>query len=610
MTHTVKIHAKDGLKTVRAESGAVLLGLLRQNGILPDTPCGGKGTCGKCAVRMAGAAEVPSEKEKTLVGTERIRNGYRLSCLTRVISDLDVYPEGSASKEAAILTEGIKRSISLDPAVTKQYVEMSTPTLEDQLPDLERVFAASRISLTSYEPSLLQELPDILRNSGFKVTLAAIGGRLIAVEPGDTTGRLFGAAFDIGTTTVAAYLYDLNTGECTAVASMLNPQREFGADVISRISHTMQSKEAGPAMQRLITDCIGDLLDRLARASGTKNEEIYIATFAGNTTMTHLMLGLNAAAMAAAPFIPVTAGMLQFSPKDLKLRMNQNGAGVVLPCVSAYVGADTVAAILSSGMYEAEEPALLVDIGTNGEIALGCREWMTACATAAGPAFEGANIRNGVGGVKGAIDTVGQAPDFRYTTIGNESPVGICGSGIIDAVAALLEAGLMDETGRLLDEDEAAELGAEYAGRIVQVDGMRAFRLVAEGENGAPAQIVITQKDIRELQNAKAAIAAGIDTLVELAGLENRAVSRIHLAGGFGSSINIRSALKTGLLPAGYEGRIQAIGNASGTGASECLLSGQMLEVAGQIRQKVRYIELSASPSFTGKYVDNMLFPE
>jgi uncharacterized 2Fe-2S/4Fe-4S cluster protein (DUF4445 family) len=319
---------------------------------------------------------------------------------------------------------------------------------------------------------------------------------------------------------------------------------------------------------------------KLVQKAGITSEDIYTAVFTGNTTMLHLLLGLDAANMAVSPFIPVTTNLQYISSKALGLDINNCGMGVAFPGVSAYVGGDTVAAILSSGMYDKDEISLLVDIGTNGEIVLGGKEWLLACSTAAGPAFEGANIRNGVGGVTGAIDTVGAGPDFKYTTIGNANPVGICGSGIIDAIARLLDAELIDETGRLADEDEAEELGQAYSDRLAAIDGVRAFNLTTEGREGSGSQIVITQKDIRELQNAKAAIAAGIETLIKHSGIGHDMVKKVYLAGGFGSSINIESALKVGLLPRSLENKIEAIGNASGTGAAEGLLSENMLKLS------------------------------
>lgn len=608
MQYTVTIHIKGNVKTVKANEGTNLLEFLRSNEVSMDTPCGGKGTCGKCAVKVVGLQNAPTEREEALLGAEKIEKGYRLSCRNSITSDLDIYPDGDIAMEASIITGGKRRNILMEPIIRKQYVELAIPVLHDQASDFERVVTVSDQQLTGVDISLLQELAGILRSSGYKVTLVSMNEKLIAVESGDSTHKLYGTAFDIGTTTVAAYLYNLNSGECTAVSSMLNPQRKYGADVIARISHTMQSKENRMEMQSLITGCINELTRQLVKKAGITHMDIYAAVFTGNTTMLHLLLGLDAANMAVSPFIPVTTNLQYFSSNELGLAMNEHGVGVAFPGVSAYVGGDTIAAILSSGMYEEDGISLLVDIGTNGEIVLGGKEWLLACSTAAGPAFEGANIRNGVGGVTGAIDTVGSGPDFEFTTIGNASPVGICGSGIVDAVARLLDAELIDETGRFADEDEAEQLGQGYVDRLITVDGMRSFMLTSESEKSSGTQIIITQKDIRELQNAKAAIAAGIETLIKMSGKDSDAVKKVYLAGGFGSSININSAVKIGLLPRSLENKIEAIGNASGTGAAEGLLSHNMLKLSEKLKLKVKYIELSASADFTEKYVDNMLF--
>lgn len=608
MQYTINIYKNGISKTIKAEEGSNLLGFLRNNGVMVDTPCGGKGTCGKCAVIVTGLQNDPSENERALLGEKKLERGYRLACSNRITSNLDIYPESDIGMEASIITGGKKRDIRLGPIVKKQYIELAVPVLEDQLSDLERIAAALNQQNMEVDLPLLQELADVLRSSGFKITLVSMKGKLIAVEPGDRTNKLYGTAFDIGTTTVAAYLYNLNTGECVSVSSMLNPQRKFGADVITRISHTMQSEVNKIEMQNNIVDCINELTGQLVQKAGIGFEDIYAAVFTGNTTMLHFLMGLSAANIAVSPFIPVTTELQYFSSKTLGLLMNEHGVGVAFPGVSAYIGGDTVAAILSSGMYEKDEVSLLVDIGTNGEIVLGGREWLLACSTAAGPAFEGANIRSGVGGVTGAIDAIGPGPLFEYTTIGNTSPIGICGSGVIDVVARLIDAEMIDETGRLADEDEVKLLEPEYHERLITFEGIRSFILTEEGEKGSAVQIVLTQKDIRELQNAKAAIAAGIDTLIKLSGIDSDAVKKVYLAGGFGSSIHIESALKIGLLPRALENRIEAIGNASGTGAAEGLLSQEMLMLSEKLKQKVKYIELSASRDFVERYVDNMFF--
>ncbi len=606
MTYKVEIRRKDGILSVAAQEDDNLLQILRNNGISLDTPCGGKGTCGKCSVRVRGISGDPSVNERRLLGSSRLDMGYRLACSYTITSDIVVYTDDDIN-EAAIIIAGVHRDISIEPLTGKKYIELVPPDIENQTPDMERLLAASDLETGCDILSLLRQLPTLLRASDYKVTVVEADGKLISIEPGNTTDSLYGAAFDIGTTTVAAYLYDLRDGALKAVGSMLNPQRKYGADIISRINHTKQSNENLIEMKELITVCINELLKKLANNAGISSEDIYQALFSGNTTMLHFLNGLDASALAVSPFVPVTCRGLQLSAAESGIAINSNGLVTDIPCVSAYIGADTVAAVLSSGMYEREGVSLLVDIGTNGEIVLGGSEWLMACSTAAGPAFEGAGIRCGMGGVTGAIDSFATGPDFKYTVIGNSAPRGICGSGIIDAIAVLLDEEIIDETGRLAGDDEDS-LPSGVVKRLVNIDSMKAFIVAADNDSIAGGPIVVTQKDIREIQNAKAAIAAGIDTLLHSAGVGYDRINKVYLAGGFGSSIHISSAARIGLLPGSLADRVEAIGNASGSGASECLLSRSMLKATEAIAKKIRYVELSASAYFTEKYVDNMLF--
>ena len=515
------------------------------------------------------------------------------------------------------MAAGIRRDFVPDPPVRKKYVGMPPPSLADQTPDLERLLAFSGMPGIDAGPgisdtypdavAMLRRLPSLLRSSGYRITTVSTGRKLLSVEAGDTTSRLYGTAFDIGTTTVAAYLYDLNSGKLLNAGSMMNPQRIFGADVISRIDHAKTSQQAADEMKRSIADCINGLTKQLAEETGIKTEDIYAAVFCGNTVMLHFLAGLDASGIAAAPFIPVTCRPVRLGAKDFDIDMNSSGLCIMLPCVSAYIGADTVSAILASGMHESDGISLLVDIGTNGEIVLGGKDGLIACSAAAGPAFEGANIRFGMGGVTGAVDSFSM-PGFRYTVIGDTAPKGICGSGAVDAVAALLDAGAIDETGRLAGDSEAALLPLEVRTRFSETDGMRSFVLVPGQETGIDGPITITQKDIREIQNAKAAIAAGIEILMDIEGIVCDRIEKVFLAGGFGSSMNARSAARIGLLPRQLADRAEAVGNAAGSGASGCLLSQKMLDIAWKIAEKVRYAELSALKIFNEKYIENMLF--
>lgn len=607
MEHTVKIHRNGGTGEIKAEAGTNLLEFLRKNGVQVDSPCGGNGSCGKCRVQAEGLVQAPSEKEMQLLGRSALEKGLRLACYNTVAPGLEVYVQESRAK-ASIVTGGKSRNVRLSPRIGKEYMELPAPSLEDQDSDLERLLAFSGGALAGPGIEIARELPQLLRASDYKVTLVTSGGLLTAVEPGNTAGRLFGAAFDIGTTTIAAYLYDLKKGNCTDVVSTLNPQIKFGADVISRIEHTLSAAGGKEDMHKAVIGCINLILEQFCERNGIGSDDIYSAVFAGNTTMMHFLMDLYAGNIAVSPFIPATTRMHEMDAADLGLGINRRGRATVLPGLSAYIGADTLAAVLSSGMYEDAEISLLIDIGTNGEVVLGCRDWLLSCSTAAGPAFEGANIRNGVGGVSGAIDSVRLLPEFAVTTLDDGEPIGICGSGIVDVIAQMLEAGLLDETGRLQDADELGPDAERYADRLVSIGGVKAFSLVSDSGGRADGGIAVTQRDVRELQNAKAAIAAGIRTLIKRAGIAVKDVRKVYLAGGFGSRINIGSALKIGLLPEELGGRIESIGNAAGSGAAECLLSAEMLEAVNGIKRRMKYIELSASAEFTTEYVECMLF--
>lgn len=608
MEHTVRIHKKGKIVEVKAQEGAGLLEFLRENSVDVSSPCGGNGRCGKCRVMVDGLNEKPSAKEKDLLGDKALAKGYRLACYNKVNSDLDIYADG-AMEEAKIVTAGKERAVKLEPVINKKFAKLNTPDIHDQVSDLERVLSIVKKPKAVNSIGLIRMLPDIVREENFNVTAVYLEHRLIAVESGDTSKQLYGIAVDIGTTTIAAYLYDLTSGKKLDVYSSLNPQRKFGADVISRIDYTISSKKALAEMNKVIMDCMNQIVKYFAAAHKISRTDIYAVTFVGNTTMMHFLMKVSAKNIATSPFIPATTRLHKFKARELGLFINPQGYAIVFPSVSGYIGADTVAATLSCGMYDREKISLMIDIGTNGEIVLGNNKWLYACSTAAGPAFEGANIRNGVGGIKGAIDRVYFSADkLEMTTIGNEKAVGICGSGIVDAIAGMLSRGIIDETGRIVDEEELGNLPEDYTQRLIEIEKMKAFLLLKSEECAVDQDIAITQKDVRELQNAKAAIAAGIKTLVKRAGISMGDIDRVYLAGGFGSYINIDSALAIGLLPGELKGRIESIGNAAGAGAVEGLLSGKMLEETEDIKERIKYVELSASPDFVDEYVECMMF--
>jgi len=598
----------DRVEEKKVRSGINLLEFLRNNSIEVASPCGGNGTCGKCRIRVKGLEEEARDKELQLLGESAAKEGYRLACYITVREDIDIYPDETDTR-AAIMTEGHRKELKLEPIVGKKLVELPVPDIHDQRGDLERILAHNKEKRCRINLKQVRKLPELLRAHNFHSTFILSEDSLIGIEQGDTTGTLYGMAVDIGTTTIAAYLLNLNTGREEGVYSCMNPQRKYGADVISRINHTMERPEGLQEMNETIVSCMNEIAEKLSQKAGISIQDIYAAVFVGNTTMMHLLMGLPPRHIASAPFIPVATGAQRFVPEDIGLKINPQGIVAVIPSVSAYIGADTVAAVLSSGMFEDESISLLIDIGTNGEVVLGNKSWMYSCSVAAGPAFEGAQIRNGIGGIQGAIDTMNFTEGLKYTTIGGRKAVGICGSGIVDAVAGMLERGIIDETGRIVDADELSDTAAkEYGLRFVTLQEGRAFLIVEAEACDANTDIAIIQKDIRELQNAKAAVAAGIITLIKESGIRMNDIENVYLAGGFGSYLNIDSSLTIGLLPGELKGKIKAIGNAAGAGAVEALLSCKAIEEACRIGEIMKYVELSSNKDFVDEYVNSMGF--
>jgi uncharacterized 2Fe-2S/4Fe-4S cluster protein (DUF4445 family) len=616
----VRVHVNGKIKEFKVKPGKNILEFLRDNSIDIPTPCGGKGTCGKCRVKVKGILKEPSEKEKALVGSIALDKGYRLACYNQIESDIEIFMD-DLNNNANIVTSGFGEVIMGRPVITKKYIEMAKPDITDQRTDSDRVIDASggNTELTSLK--LIRELPELIREQEYKVTIFErnVGkvSEIIGIEPGDTRNKLYGMAVDIGTTTIAAYLYDLNNGKKLDVYSTLNPQKKFGADVLSRIDFTKNSPESQNKMHKEIIDCINLIVKVFSENNNIETGDIYTAVFVGNTTMLHFLMNISAVNIGMSPFIPVTTDLYGIKSAELDININKNGLIVIFPSVSAYIGADTIAAVLSTGMYEKDEISLLVDIGTNGEIVLGNKEWMYSCSTAAGPAFEGANIRNGVGGISGAIDRVYFQDKLSYTTIGNKKAVGICGSGIVDVIAGMLDKGIIDETGRIIDIDEypnpadncTGNYASDYKSRLTESDGLNSFILASGKDSNSGNEIAITQKDVRELQNAKAAIAAGIKTLLKHADISVDKISKVYLAGGFGNYINIESAIKIGLIPSELKKeKIESVGNAAGTGAIRGLLSDKELKETTNIKNKIKYIELSASREFVDEYVNCMFF--
>ena len=508
-------------------------------------------------------------------------------------------------------TVGVGRQVILRPAVQKRYLELAEPSLADQASDLERVLAQLDDLEPRAELSVLKTLGRTLREADYKVTAVVVDDVLIAVEPGDTTARRFGIAFDLGTTTVVATLLDLSTGTPAGVESALNSQQPFGADVITRISATMMDPGALDKLQNLAHETLAELAQAVCAQGGVEPDEVYEVAVAGNATMTHLVLGIDPEPLGMAPFIMATRLYPEVLAADLGLGgvVHPRARAVVFPAFGAYVGGDITAGLLASGMDRDARVRLFVDIGTNCEIVLGNRDWLLATAAPAGPAFEGAAIRCGMRAADGAIEVVTMTPDeLTLKVIGDVEPQGLCGSGLVDAVTGLVRVGLLDSSGRFISEEAARDV-ARAGGPADQIGKERVFVLHWRGPKPPEDSIYLSQRDVRELQFAKAAIATGWQILLEEAGLTAADVKQVLLAGSFGSYLSPASAIRIGLVPEVPVMRVVSAGNVAGEGAKMALLS--LRERAGGLAllEEVRYVELSDRADFNDRFVEQLPFP-
>jgi uncharacterized 2Fe-2S/4Fe-4S cluster protein (DUF4445 family) len=594
-------------RPVRVPRGVTLFDAASWNGIAIDSTCGGHGTCKKCRVRFKADPPLPTSLDLRAYTGQEIKDGWRLACRTLADSDADVeVPPLTTRPKAA--TVGVGRQVILRPAVRKRYLELAEPSLADQVTDLERVLGA----LTDLNPvadlAVLRTLGSTLRQSDFKVTAVVADETLIAVEPGDTTDRAFGLAFDLGTTTVVATLLDLTTGTPVAVESMLNKQQPFGADVIARISATMLDPAARDKLRQLAQETLAELGTAACEAGGVPPEEVYEVALAGNATMVHLVLGIDPEPLGVAPFIMSARLLPEVRARDLAVPAHPQARAVVFPAFGAYVGGDITAGLLASGMDRDPRIRLFIDIGTNCEIVLGGRDWLLATAAPAGPAFEGASIRCGMRAADGAIEAVAvtEDGDLKLAVIGDTNPVGLCGSGLVDAVAALADAGVIDESGRFVHAEEVTD--SALADRLTMIGKERVFVLHWSADRDPATSVYLSQRDIRELQFGKAAIATGWRILLEEVGLETADIKQVLLAGSFGSYLSAKSAIRIGLVPDVGPRRIIAAGNVAGEGAKMALLSMRDRAAALALLEEVKYVELSDRQDFNDRFIAQLGF--
>ena len=626
----------------RAAEGEDLLSIARNLGVDIESACGGKGVCGKCRVRLEPppstedaeaisgstplAASIPTEAEVRLLGPAGLATGLRLACQTRVAGDLVVFvPEESRRAAQIVRKEAGDRTVPLDAAIKRYRLVLRQPTLEDATPDAERLLSAleSEHDLTglTLDFGVLQKLPGLLRRAGWDVVVTlwstgSPGGAVVDVRPGSNPGRLLGLAVDVGTTTIAAYLTDLETGRIVATESAMNPQVAMGDDVISRLYHATRDPDGLEQLQSTVVQEVNALGARAVERCEATLDDVFDVVMVGNTAMHHLFLGLDVRALGVAPFVAAVRGAVDTLASAVGLSFHPGCRLHVLPVEAGFVGADNVAVVIAEEPYKQDELLLVVDIGTNGELVLGNRLRMLSTSCATGPALEGAHIEFGMRAAPGAIERIRVDPgtfDVRFKVIGLEGwhtdyPAadvkarGICGSGIIEAAAEMLAAGIVLPDGgfnpRLMD------LSNE---RIVIEDGRPRKLVIAWPEETAIGRaITVSLKDIRSIQLAKGALRAGAEILLNRYGAERP--DRVILAGAFGSYIDPQYALAIGMLPHLEPERVVSVGNAAGDGARFALLNLGKRREAAWVAQAIEYVELATEPGFQKEYLEAMTF--
>ncbi len=604
MTGKLQVTYRPSGKTAHVPAGTTLFSAAHWAGLPIESTCGGRGTCGKCAVRVVQAVPEPAPADHRFLDADRLSAGWRLSCQHEVAAD-SVCEVPNLQREPKAATMGVGRFVLLEPNVREIVLRLDPPTLEDPRSHLTRLRDA--LALEGYEvrlgPSLLPRLARAMADQPPAVTATIVGEHLVDVGPGVGVRAMFGVAVDVGTTTVVLTLLDLETGAPVAVESTLNRQSPFGADVIARMGHAMTGEEAIADLRTAVLDTVNGLLESACATAGVERERVAEMVVAGNATMLHMLVGVDPRSIALSPFVATFLEPQDVRAADIGIGIHPDGRVVLFPSIGAYVGADVVADVVATGLARDDRVRLLVDVGTNGEIVCGSAERVVATAAPAGPAFEGGQILHGMRATEGAIEgVVLEEGGVRLQVIGGEvAPRGICGSGLIDAVAQLRRVGLLAANGILVSREEATLAGHPLADRLLDRDGVRAFALTED--------VLLTQLDIRELQSAKGAIATGIGVAMDALGLEPADLDEVMLAGSFGTYIDPESARLLGLVPPVPGERIRAVGNAASEGAKMALMSFREREVAFELPALVEYLELSGAPDFNERFIANLAFP-
>ena len=604
-------------KSVEVDRGTTILEAAIKGGMGIRSECGGFGICGKCKVQVKDTSSVSkiTSIERKFISSEELRKGLRLACQTQILGNCTVYvPQESRVAGRKMLVVGLEQKVPLKPVVKKIHLLIPKPSLKDIRADCERtvetLLKVLKARGTGHEQDymvnheLLKNFPNILREAGWDVTLVLREGEILDVEKGNTEGKNYGLAIDIGTSKIVIYLTNVEDGNVVGINSLENPQLLFGEDIMTRLTFAMRSSENFLLLRKVLIDGINAAIEEIVSKSNVDLKEIYEAVVVGNTAMHHIFLGIETKYLALSPYVPAVRDLMSFRAKEVGLKISKSGYIVTLPVIGGFVGADGVADILATGLHKSDEISMLLDIGTNTEVFLGNKDGILACSAASGPAFEGGHIKFGMKAVAGAIERVSIEPEtfkVTYKTVEGEKPVGICGSAVIDVVAGLLRSGLVDVHGRIRE--------VKGTSRVRRVGNEVEFVVAWKQETGIGEDITVTQRDIREIQLAKAAIYTAQAVLMRKKGIRPEDIKNIFIAGAFGSEISVRNAIFIGLLPEVKEERVKFVGNTAITGAKMALISKDVRRESKDILGLVNYVELSLDPSFQEEFINATELP-
>ncbi len=615
----VKVTFLSQNETILVEKGITLLEASIRAGVYVNSICGGDGICGKCKLIIK-EGDVTA-RPTTLLKRDEIKEGYVLACQTEVTGDvvIEVPPE-SRAKGKILIDKDAQRFRALyapmkgqvffkyDPLIQKIYLEVSPPSLQDNVSDHVHLYRSIKrkknIPILQSGLKVIRSLPYILRDSDWKitVTLGVRGGTIeaIQVEEGNTTDQNFAVAVDVGTSTVVVHLVNLNTFETMDAEATYNSQMSYGDEVTRRIIYAELKGEE--KLREAIVDDINNLITTLISRNNIRLSDVMAVVCAGNTAMIHFLLELDPSNLRREPFIPVCTYPPPIRASEVGIKINPRGLLYSLPSIASWIGADVTAGILATGLYQADELTMLIDIGTNGEIVIGNKDWMVCCSASAGPAFEGSGVKSGMRAAEGAIEKFRISEDgkIQYTTIGEADPIGICGSGLIDIMAEMFKAGIVDRSGKL-DPDSND--------RVRNVNGELEFVLVPSSQTAIKDDIVIAQADIESLIRAKAAIFAGINVLIRILSIEFSDIKRIYLAGGFGNYLDKENAITLGLIPDIERDKVQFVGNTSILGAKMALLSKDALDIAYKISKNITYYDLITYADYMNEFMSAKFLP-